>query len=213
MTEMTDPQEIKTLIAKGAQRLNTFFYVGLVMGALMGPAVLIAASIPAVREAVAGREANPQLMVVFGVGMTVLLGVASAEQWVKVRKDRELLEAVSANPHRIVEVRKETTNETFTHVHFRMRDGTRAKVWLEEPDAQRLVALLTVTPMIFCPYCLTPIGEGTVICSQCAQNVTNDAPLEMTLNAYRVDGTKACPHCKAAIARLAVRCPECGVRI
>ena len=37
MTDMTDPHAIRTLIAKGAQRLNTFFYVGIVMGALRGP--------------------------------------------------------------------------------------------------------------------------------------------------------------------------------
>ncbi len=213
MTELTDLQEINTLIAKGARRLNTFFYVGLVMGVVIGPAVLIAASLPIVRETLVRHEASPQMMVIFGVGMTVLLGIASIEQWGKVRKDRKLLAAFGANPHRIVEVRKETTNEAFTHVHFRMRDGTRAKVWLEEPDADRLVALLTATPMIFCPYCLTPIGEGTVICPQCAQNVTHDAPLEMTLDAYRAEGTKACPHCGAAIASLAVRCPECGETI
>jgi hypothetical protein len=39
MTDMTDPHAIRTLIAKGAQRLNTFFYAGVVMGALRGPAV------------------------------------------------------------------------------------------------------------------------------------------------------------------------------
>jgi hypothetical protein len=150
------------------------------------------------------------MMVIFGLGMTILLGIASVEQWVKVRRDHRLLEAVSANPHRIVEIHKETTSETFTHVHVRMRDGTRAKVWLAEPDADRLVTRLTTTPMVFCPYCVTPIANTTVLCPQCKQNVTNDAPLEMTLDAYRSAGTQTCPQCEAAIAALAVRCPECG---
>lgn len=93
MTERTDLQEINTLIVKGARRLNTLVDVGIVMGALMGPAVLIAASFPAVRETLVRHEARPQMMVIFAVGMTVLRGVASAEQWVKVRKDHTLLVA------------------------------------------------------------------------------------------------------------------------
>jgi ribosomal protein L40E len=206
---MNDLLEIEILVRKGARRLNSFFYVGVVVGVIMGPAVLILATVPSVREAVIAAEAGYNEMLIFGTGMTLLLGIASAEQWFKVRNDNKLLAALGENPHHIANVHKEKTNETFIHVHFKLSDGTRTKVWLQEPDADRLFALLNTVAMVFCPYCVTPIAEETVSCPRCGQDTRNDAPFEMTFTEYRAEEHKECRHCGASLAKLAVRCPEC----
>lgn len=46
-----DPQEIKHLMQKGSGRFSTLFYIGVVIGVVLGPGLLIAVTIPAVRNA------------------------------------------------------------------------------------------------------------------------------------------------------------------
>ncbi|MBN1976514.1 MAG: hypothetical protein JW918_03855 [Anaerolineae bacterium] len=220
---MTDTlQEIESLLKQGAKGLNTFFYVGVVLGLVMGPLVLVASFVPAVRDVIAAGENDPGIMRAFGVGMTMLLGIASVEQYVRVQKDKKVLSALARKPQKIVAVHKETNRAIerkteaaiakFTHVYLSLEDGTQSKVWLPDTDANRLIDLLQRGALTFCPYCVSPIKETTVICPHCEDNVTNDAPFEMTLAEYADEERKACIHCGEEMVRLAVRCPSCKKR-
>jgi hypothetical protein len=217
---MTDTlQEIESLLKQGAKRLNAFFYVGVVLGLVMGPLVLVTSFVPAVRDVIATGENDLGIMRAFGVGMTVLLGIASVEQYVRVQKDRKVLSALARNPQKIVAVHKETSRAIeektgaviakFTHVYLSLEDGTQSRVWLPDKGANRLIDLLQRGALIFCPYCISPIKETTVICPHCEGNVTNDAPFEMTLAEYEDEERKACIHCGEEMVRLAGWCPSC----
>jgi hypothetical protein len=141
------------------------------------------------------------------------------EQYVRVQKDRKVLSALAHNPQKIVAVHKETSRAIerktgasvakFTHVYLSLEDGTQSKVWLLDKDANRLIDLLQRGALIFCPYCMSPIKENTVICPRCEGNVTNDAPFEMTLAEYADEERKACIHCGEEMVRLAGWCPSC----
>jgi hypothetical protein len=217
---MTDTlQEIENLLKQGAKGLNALFYIGVVLGLVMGPLVLVASFVPAVRDVIAAGENDPGIMRAFGVGMTVLLGIASVEQYVRVQKDRKVLSALARDPQKIVAVHKETNRAierkpgaavaSFTHVYLSLEDGTQSKVWLPDKNADRLIDLLQRGALVFCPYCMSPIKEDTVICPHCEDKVTNDAPFEMTLAEYADEERKACIHCGEEMVRLAVRCPSC----
>lgn len=220
---MTDTlQEIENLLKQGAKGLNAFFYVGVILGLVMGPLVLVASFVPAVQDVIAAGENDLGIMRAFGVGMTVLLGIASVEQYVRVQKEKKVLSALARDPQKIVAVHKETSRAIerktgaavarFTHVYLSLEDGTRSKVWLPDKDATRLIDLLQNGALVFCPYCICPIKETTVICPHCEDNVTNDAPFEMTLAEYADEERKACIHCGKEMVKLAVRCPSCKKR-
>ena len=220
---MTDTlQEIENLLKQGTRELNAFFYVGVVLGLVMGPLVLAASFVPAIRGVIAAGENDPGIMRAFGVGMTVLLGIASVEQYIRVQKDKKVLSALARNPQKIVAVHKETSRAIegktraavarFTHVYLSLEDGTQSKVWLPDTDATRLIDLLQRGALIFCPYCMSPIKETTVICPHCEGNVTNDAPFEMTLAEYADEERKTCIHCGEEMVKLAGWCPSCTKR-
>ncbi len=147
--------EIKALVEKGTKRLNRFFYLGVVIGTLMGPTVLIAYFIPAVRDKVASVD-DPQYMLLFGGLMTFLFGVALIEQVFKYAQDRRLLWRLSKNPRDIVWIYKEislgkvqhragakgATVARFIHVRFHFVDGAKVRVWLKEAEADRLMELV-----------------------------------------------------------------------
>jgi hypothetical protein len=147
--------EIKALVTKGTKRLNRFFYLGVVIGVLMGPTLLIASLIPTVRERVAGVD-DPQNLVLFGGLMTFLFGVALIEQVFKYARDRRLLWRLGKNPRDIVWIYKEISLgrvqhragakgaavARFIHVCFHFVDGTKVLVWLNEAEADRLMDLV-----------------------------------------------------------------------
>jgi ribosomal protein L40E len=203
-----DPQEIKHLIEKGAGRFSTLFYIGVVIGIVMGPGLLIAAALPAVRSAL--DATNYRAMLFLGIGMTMLLGVATVEQVVKVQKNSALLATLGAQPHRIAQIRKQDLDDEVTRLYFDSGDETWAHAELEADDARRLIWLLSNAAFVFCPYCVTLIAEGMTICSRCDQDTTLDAPLEMTFAEYRAEAKKACRDCGATLLAYAVRCPACG---
>jgi hypothetical protein len=217
---MTDTlQEIESLLKQGAKGLNAFFYVGVVLGLVMGPLVLVASFVPAVRDVFATGENDLGIMRAFGVGMTVLLGIASVEQYVRVQKDKKVLSTLARNPQKIVAAHKETsraemgkigvTVAKFTHVYLSLEDGTQSKVWLPDKDANRLISLLKKGDLIFCPYCICPVKETTVICPHCERDVTRDALYEMTLVQYAEKERKACIHCGEEMVEMAWWCPSC----
>jgi hypothetical protein len=156
----------------------------------------------------------------FGIGMTILFGIAIVEQVNKVRQDRKLLASVVAHPEWIARFHKvvseanleggAATVARFVHVHFFLRDGSRAKVWLPEPEADRLLGLLAGMTLILCPYCASSIGEETVICPACGGDTTQDAPFEMTLTEYAAEERTTCLECDAEMLAFAIRCPACG---
>ena len=217
---MTDTlQEIEGLLKRGARGLNAFFYVGVILGLVMGPLVLVASFVPEVQEVIAPEENDLGIMRAFGVGMSVLLGIASVEQYVRVQKDKKVLAALARNPQKIVATHKETSSARmgktgaavarFTHVYLSLEGGTQSKVWLPDKDADRLIDLLQIGALIYCPYCISPIKENTITCPYCGGNVTNDAPFEMTLAEYADEGRKTCIHCGEEMLRLAGWCPSC----
>ena len=150
-----DVQEIQALVKKGSAKLNRFFYVGLVVGVVMGILPLVASFIPAAREAMGIAAKDVTIMRIFGGGMTLLLGVALVEQWVKHRRDTRVLASLD-DAGQIVWVYKEistgqvqrrageegTMVARFIHVYFHLLDGSRALVWLSNAEAERLVALV-----------------------------------------------------------------------
>ena len=150
-----DVQEIRALVKKGSAKLNRFFYIGLVVGLVMGILPLSASFIPAAREALNVGAEDLTIMRIFGGGMTFLLGVAMVEQWVKYRRDTRVLSSLD-DAGQIVWVYKEistakvqrragdkgATVARFVHVYFHLLDGSRALVWLSNAEAERLVALV-----------------------------------------------------------------------
>lgn len=66
---------------------------------------------------------------------------------------------------------------------------------------------------ILCPYCRSPISEGTGICPTCGQDTTRDAAIEMNDMEIVQAGTKKCTNCGASVMVGAVTCPECQKRL
>lgn len=64
--------------------------------------------------------------------------------------------------------------------------------------------------LLLCPYCFGIIDEQAVICPSCKNNVTNDAPVEMTVGEYNNAARIACSYCGKSKLRLAKICPSCG---
>jgi hypothetical protein len=160
-------REIRALVKKGAGRLNTFFYVGVVIGIVMGPLVLLGALVPGGPEFLQSPEGEPPFAIIFGGGMTVLFGIALVEQYVKHRKDNRILFIITHSPQEIVWIYKEISKgevtssygtsgaqvAQFIHVHFHLTDGTHHRVWLSDTDANHLIDLLHTTfPHISCGY-------------------------------------------------------------
>ncbi len=148
--------EMLTLVRRGAKRLNLLFYLGVLAGILMGPAVLVASLIPAAAGRLSGDAGNSVVMTVFGGLMTILCAVVLVEQWRKARRDARLLAVLENDPHRLAWVYKEIRVgrlqrrpgaarqpvARFAHVVFHLLDGSRSLIWLPEPDADRLVELV-----------------------------------------------------------------------
>jgi hypothetical protein len=151
-----DVKEIKALVKRGARKLDVLFYIGAASGILFGPLVLIASFIPAVTTPRHIDGSNLTIMRIFGGAMAALLGWAIAEQYVKWRRDNRLLALLDENPGEITWVYKVVSTGTiqgtpggtkrtvarFIHVHFHLLDGSDHKVWLQEREADRLVALV-----------------------------------------------------------------------
>jgi hypothetical protein len=155
---MEPVQEIQSLVKKGVRRLNRFFYVGVVVGTVMGPCVLIAALIPALRQYMPGGE-DVRGMMIFGGMMTLLFGIALVEQVFKYGKDQALVWGLRRSPRDIVWAYKEisegrvqhragargATVARYVHVCFHMANGKKVRVWLSEREADRLLELLETT--------------------------------------------------------------------
>jgi ribosomal protein L35AE/L33A len=187
-----DMQEMRELVKKGSAKLNRFFYVGLVVGLVMGILPLVASFIPAAREAVGVGAEDVTLMRIFGGGMTFLLGVAIVEQWVKHRRDTRVLSSLD-DAGQIVWVYKEistgkvqrrageqgATVARFIHVYFHMLDGSHALVWLSNAEADRLVALAARNyPHVTCGY------------SEEIERAYKQDPAALQAHPRRVDGVR-----------------------
>ncbi len=144
-----------------------FFYIGVVIGIVMGPLVLIGALVPGGPAFLQSPEDEPPFAIIFGGGMTLLFGVALVEQYHKHRRDNRILSIITHSPQEIVWIYKEISKgevtssygtsgaqvAQFTHVHFHLTDGTHHLVWLSDADANRLIDLLHATfPHISCGY-------------------------------------------------------------
>jgi hypothetical protein len=66
--------------------------------------------------------------------------------------------------------------------------------------------------VILCPYCLSPIQEGTTVCSACREDTTRDSRFEWSVQKYDDAKRKPCSACGASILELAVICPQCRHR-
>jgi hypothetical protein len=148
-------QEIESLVKKGTNRLNRFFYLGVVIGTVMGPLVLLIYSVPAWRQHLPDGE-NPTHAMLFGGLMTLLFGIALVEQFFKYARDRELLWKLRHNPRDIVWVYKEVREgrvqhragsqgalvARYVHVCFHMANGRKVTVWLSDVEANLLLTLV-----------------------------------------------------------------------
>jgi DNA-directed RNA polymerase subunit RPC12/RpoP len=201
-------QEIRALMQKGTGAPpGKLFYLGIVIGIVMGPTLLVAATLPSVRESL--DQANFRSMIWLGIGMTVMLGVTLVDEGVKAWKNRKRLNLLGEHPHRIAHIHRKSRGEK-AQLEFGLYDRIFAHILLERRDAHRLHTLLANAALVFCPYCVTPISEATVMCPRCGQDVTRDAPIEMSLADYRVEEKKTCPYCDARMLAYAIRCPACG---
>jgi RNA polymerase subunit RPABC4/transcription elongation factor Spt4 len=63
--------------------------------------------------------------------------------------------------------------------------------------------------LILCPYCLSPIEDGALLCPACGEDTTNDAAFEMTVGEYQQEGRKQCLHCGQLMLKAAVVCAAC----
>jgi hypothetical protein len=63
--------------------------------------------------------------------------------------------------------------------------------------------------VVCCPYCVTPLADGTRTCPACLQDVTRDAPFELAPAAWLGLPRRTCPDCDAYVPDVATRCPEC----
>lgn len=188
---MNNVEAIQSLVKKGTRKLNRFFYVGVVIGIVMGPLVLVASLIPAWRERLAGDDGT--LMVIFGGGMTVLFGVAIVEQLVKYGNDQALVWRLRHSPRDIAWAYKEIREgrvqhrtgskgarvARYVHVCFHMMDGKKVIVWLNEEEVDRLMELLKAT----FPHLTTGYSEEI-------EEEYKRAPESLRLNPRQVEGVK-----------------------
>jgi hypothetical protein len=188
---MSNVETIQSLVKKGTRKLNRFFYVGVVIGIVMGLLPLIASRIPAVRERMAPDDL--QWMTIFGAVMTVLFGIAIAEQLVKYGKDRALVWRLRHSPRDVVWAYKEISEgrvqhrtgskgarvARFVHICVHMIDGKKVIVWLSEEEADRLLALLKAT------FSHLSIGYSKEI-----EEDYKQAPESLRLNPRQVEGIK-----------------------
>jgi hypothetical protein len=63
--------------------------------------------------------------------------------------------------------------------------------------------------LILCPYCLSPIEEGVVLCPACGEDTTRDAAFEMTVGQYQQEARKQCLHCGQLMLKMALICASC----
>ena len=122
----------------------------------MGPCVVIAAFIPPLRAILPDSD-NNSMMLIFGIGMTILFGVAIIEHLSKSKNDLALLRTIKTAPEQIIWVYKEVSSAyvqkypgrrgskvaQFTHVHFHLADKTKVKIWLAEQEADHLLHLMS----------------------------------------------------------------------
>jgi hypothetical protein len=188
---MNNVDAIRSLVKKGTKKLNRFFYVGVVIGTLMGPLVLIASRVPAVQERMSPEDLK--WMTIFGGMMTLLFGIAIVEQLFKYGKDRALVWRLRHSPRDVVWAYKEISEgriqhrtggkgarvARYVHVCFHMIDGKKVIVWLNEREADRLMALLTAT------FPHLTLGYSEEIEAQYKR-----APEQLRLNPQRVEGVK-----------------------
>ncbi|MGH9463764.1 MAG: double zinc ribbon domain-containing protein [Vicinamibacteria bacterium] len=66
-----------------------------------------------------------------------------------------------------------------------------------------------MSEIVLCPYCMSPIEEGTVLCPACGQDTTRDAAFEMSIEKYDNYPRTQCPFCGALMLDMAVVCPSC----
>lgn len=67
--------------------------------------------------------------------------------------------------------------------------------------------------VILCPYCMGVIRQETEVCSHCNKDVTRDAPIEMTPEAYLSGVRSACSFCGQPVMKLSKICPFCGKKV
>jgi hypothetical protein len=66
--------------------------------------------------------------------------------------------------------------------------------------------------LVLCPYCLTPIAEGTQLCPACLEDTTRDAPIEVASREWFSMPRRPCGECGTLAPEGAVRCPACRTR-
>jgi hypothetical protein len=67
-------------------------------------------------------------------------------------------------------------------------------------------------PTLCCPYCITPLAEGTGRCPACGEDTGADAMVELSAEEYRAAPRHPCPFCGAMGLEIAVVCPVCRRR-
>lgn len=183
--------EIIALVEKGSKRLNLFFYLGVMVGILLGPLLLLASVMPNVT----GQMPSSDLvsMRILGCAITVLFGLVIWEQFGKLQKDRRLLQVLEQKPDELVWVYKEVSVgraqkraggrgaavARFVHIYFHLFDGSGSKVWLPEPEADRLLNLVCQE------FSLLSCGYSSEL-----EQTYKKSPLALRSNPQRVDGVK-----------------------
>lgn len=65
------------------------------------------------------------------------------------------------------------------------------------------------TPVVCCPYCLTPLVPEMITCAACQEDTRHDAPIELPSAELSASRKQRCVACAFPLHDLCVRCPRC----
>lgn len=154
--DSSETESIRKLLLKGMRKLDLLYYIGIIVGLLLGPLIVISSYIPAVTDIVAQSASDHAIMRYLGIGMTILLSLATFEQIAKKATDRYVLTSIdngfadvvwifkegSTIKYRGISASKGTPVARYTHVNIMFAEGKHIKIWLNEAESDQLITLI-----------------------------------------------------------------------
>lgn len=146
---------ISKLIKKGIRRYKIAYYIGLILGLILGPGVVLAYIFIDLNEVFPGEDQSVY-MLVFGIVFSVLFLVMVYEQSKRVSKYGRLIQAINGVGNKLVWVYKMVSHAsygstpatayrvaTFNFAVLALQDGTILEIGLPEQEVEELLHLIS----------------------------------------------------------------------
>ncbi len=73
-------------------------------------------------------------------------------------------------------------------------------------------SVVDASPLVCCPYCISPITDPRATCPTCGRDCSKDAPVEYEVDTYADAPRNPCATCGHAVIEIATTCPSCRTR-